>query len=81
MATEITRNRTLVSVPAPDVADEPTAYLNPGRGGEPFAVADLGPRLTLFIRDAWHARAIAAAFTKAADLLETADATQQGGAS
>lgn len=73
-------NRTLFNIPPPELADEPSAYLNPGRrGGVAFAVVDLGPRVTLFIHEPGHARAIAAAFTKAADLLETHAA--QGSAS
>ena len=71
-------NRTVFSIPQPEVADEPTAYLNPGRpGAEPFAVVQLGPRATLFIHDPRHARAIAAAFTKAADLLDDAQHRQE----
>lgn len=59
-------------MPAVEVADEPTIYLNPGaENGDPFAVLALGPGLTLYIHEAVHARAIAAAFAKAAELLET----------
>jgi len=73
-------NRTLFNIAPPEVADEPAAYLNPGgKSGEPFAVVQLGPGAWLYIREPEHARAIAAAFTKAADLLETGAAAQDGG--
>ncbi len=73
-------NQTSLSIAPPEVADEPAAYLNPGTG-QPFAVVGLGPGAWLYIHEPEHARAIAAAFTKAADLLETGAAAQDGGQS
>jgi len=69
-------NRTSLSIVPPEVADEPTAYLNPGTG-QPFAVVQLGPGAWLYVHEPEHSRAIAAAFTKAADLLDDAQQHQE----
>lgn len=63
-------NTTDVSINEPTIKDEPTVYLNQGSNNGPFSVVDLGPGFWLYIHEASHARAIAAAFTKAADLLD-----------
>lgn len=75
-------NQTSVSIPIPELHDQPTAYLNPGGKSGPFAVVELGTRMWLYVHEAEHARAIAAAFTKAAQLLdEAASQPQDGGQS
>lgn len=73
-------NGTQLSIAPPVLHDEPTAYLNSGgaeTGGQPFAVVELGTQAWLYIHEAGHAHAIAAAFTKAAQLLED-DAAHRG---
>jgi hypothetical protein len=65
-----------LDLPQIHIDAQPAVYLHSSKAYPPMAIVQLAGRTQIFMRTSVQARAIAAAFTEAAELLEKAAAEQ-----